>query len=109
MKHIVLASKRHEQLSPHCLKVYLTPVLTRLGHWRRLSSHHSYLDYLKFIPELYNALDARDGVIDAPKHIKLLSSDLKNVYSVLATIQRVLDDEQCGLGVTNSAALASLS
>ena len=50
-----------------------------------------------------------DGIINAPKHIQILTSDLQEFYTVLGTLQNLLDDDECSAGLVEQAVSGNLS
>jgi hypothetical protein len=44
-----------------------------------------------------------DGIVEAPKHLGLVSTDLKGLYSILGTLHHYLQDEETTPGVLYAA------
>jgi hypothetical protein len=49
-----------------------------------------------------------DGIKQAPKHLKAVSSDLKDFYSILGTIQGYLDDKDLTQGLLHTQSCDNL-
>jgi hypothetical protein len=49
-----------------------------------------------------------DGMKQAPKHLKAVSSDLKDFYSILSTIQVYLDDKKLTQGLLHTQSCDNL-
>jgi uncharacterized protein (UPF0264 family) len=49
-----------------------------------------------------------DGMKQAPKHLKAVSSDLKDVHSILGTIQGYLDDKELTQGLLHTQSCDNL-
>jgi hypothetical protein len=49
-----------------------------------------------------------DGMKQAPKHLKAVSSDLKDFYSILGTIQWYLDDKELTQGLLHTQSCDNL-
>lgn len=49
-----------------------------------------------------------DGIEQAPKHLKAVSRDLKDFYSILGTIQAYLDDKELTHGLLHSQSCGNL-